>query len=133
MSRKCSVCQHPDLRDIDSVLVEGGASIRGLARKFVLSEDSLSRHRKNHLPKFEVQAATDDRRYDHRRKLKILEKTLLSVLKRLFKDEDDGMVLRAHASLLRHYDFELRLGEVEEIRRELAELTEMIREREEQR
>ncbi len=43
------------------------------------------------------------------------------------------MALRTHGQLLRHYEFELKLGEIEEIRRELAELTEMIREREDSR
>lgn len=130
MARRCSVCQHPDRRDIDAVLVEGGASIRSLSRKFLLSEDSISRHRKNHLPKYEIQAATESREFGHHKKLEILEKTLLLVLKRRLRDEDDGMVLRAHASLLRHYAFELQLGEIEGIRRELEALTEQIRERE---
>lgn len=133
LSRRCSVCQHPDRRDIDALLVEGGASIRGISRKFVLSEDSLSRHRKNHLPKFEVQRRAESHQYDHFRKLKLLEQTLFSVLKRRFKDEDDGMVLRAHGQLLRHYDFELRLGELAEIKAEIEELREQIHETEELR
>lgn len=112
---------------------EGGASIRGLARKYLLSEDSISRHRKNHLPRFKVEAATETREFGHHQKLKLLERTLFSVLRRRFKDEDDGMVLRAHGQLLRHYAFELQLGEIEEIRREIEELREQMREREETR
>jgi hypothetical protein len=130
MARKCSVCQHPDIADIDSVLVEGGVSYRGISQKYLLSEDSLQRHRKNHLPKREIQAAVEERAYGHHKKLEVLEKTLLLVLKRRLKDEDDGMVLRAHGQLLRHYEFEIKLTEIETIRRELSELTEMIRERE---
>jgi hypothetical protein len=126
------VCSHPDIADLNAQLVEGGRSLRGLARIYALSEDSLQRHRKNHLPKREIQAAVEERAYGHHKKLKILEQTLLVVLKRRLRDEDDGMVLRAHGQLLRHYEFELRLTEVEEIKRELQALTEMIREKEAQ-
>lgn len=130
MSRRCSVCSHPDVRAIDSVLAEGGASFRVLARKYLVSEDSLSRHRKNHLPKIAVQAAQETREYDHHRKLKILETALYTILKRSLEDADDPVALRTHASLLKHYEFELKLGEIEEIKAELAELAETIKERE---
>ncbi len=133
MSRKCAACQHPDIADINAQLVEGGVSNRALSRKFIISEDSLSRHRKNHLPKFEVQRRAESHQYDHFRKLKLLEQTLFSVLKRRFKDEDDGMVLRAHGQLLRHYEFEVRLGELAEIKAEIEELRETIKEREDMR
>lgn len=73
------------------------------------------------------------REFDHFRKLQILEKSLFLILKRGLEAEDDPVVLRTHGSLLRHYEFELRLGEIEEIRKDLAELTEMVRDREEQR
>lgn len=133
MSRKCAACTHPDSADINALLAEGGRSIRGIARKYLLSEDSLSRHRKNHLPKIAVEAATEQREFDHHRKLVLLEKTLFMILKRRLEDEDDAMALRTHGQLLRHYAFELQLGEVEQIRRELAELTELVRDREELR
>jgi len=55
------------------------------------------------------------------------------VLHSRLKDQDHGLVLRTHQQLLRHFEFELRLIEVEEIRRELADLTEIIKEREEMR
>lgn len=130
MSRRCSVCSHPDSADIDAQLVEGGGSNRDLARKYCLSEDSLSRHRRNHLPKIEIQAAADEREYGHHQKLKLLEKTLFMVLTRRLREEDDGMVLRVHGQLLRHYAFELQLGEVEEIRKDLEDLRREIERRE---
>lgn len=133
MSRRCGVCSHPDVADINAQIIEGGRSIRGISRIYALSEDALQRHRKNHLPKIEIEAATESRELGHHRKLRVLEKTLFVILTRRLKDEDDGMVLRTHAQLLRHFEFELRLGEVEEIRRELADLTEIIKEREETR
>ncbi len=130
LSRKCAVCQHPDRRDVDALLVEGGASIRGISRKFVLSEDSISRHKKNHLPKIAVEAATEAREYDHHAKLRLLEKTLWTLLKRRFNDEDDGTVLKVHASLLKNMEFELKLGELEEIRKDLEDLRQEIEHRE---
>lgn len=130
MARRCAVCAHPDVRAIDSVLVEGGRSLRGIARKYLVSEDSLSRHRKNHLPKAAILEATESRETDHHRKLRILEKVLFSVLTRRLKDQDDAVVLRTHASLLRHYEFELRLTELEDVKRDLEELREEIEHRE---
>jgi len=133
VSRKCAVCSHPDRSAIDANLAEGGRSNRSLSQTFVLSEHSLARHRRNHLPKIAVAAATESREFGHHRKLKILEQVLFSVLHSRLKDQDHGLVLRTHQQLLRHFEFELRLIEVEEIRRELADLTEIIKEREEMR
>lgn len=130
MSRRCGVCAHPDRSDIDSILAEGGESIRSLSQKYLLSEASISRHRKNHLPKREIQAATEERAFGHHRKLRVLEKTLFMVLKRRLTEEDDGMVLKVHAQLLRHFEFELRLTELEEVRKDLEELKEEIEHRE---
>jgi hypothetical protein len=113
--------------------VEGGVSIRALSRKYLVSEDSLSRHRRNHLPKIAIAEATESRETDHRRKLRILEKVLFSVLHSRLKDADHALVLRTHGQLLRHYEFEVKLGELQDIRRELSDLTEIIKEREEMR
>jgi hypothetical protein len=83
------------------------------------------------LPKVAVQASREHRVYDHFRKLKILEKTLYTILKRSLEDGDDPTALRTHASILKHYAFELQLAEIAEIRREIEELREQMREREE--
>ena len=49
MARTCSVCQHPNLGEINAALLEG-ASIDELAGKFPpLSRSSLDRHRASHL------------------------------------------------------------------------------------
>lgn len=47
MSRKCSICGHPKRKDIDKALAEPGSSIRGVSRKYKLSEDALKRHLDN--------------------------------------------------------------------------------------
>jgi transposase-like protein len=52
MSRPCSICESKARNEIDRYLLEmslSGATIRGIARKFGVSEDALARHRDNHL------------------------------------------------------------------------------------
>lgn len=129
MSRICTICSHADRRRIDALLVEQVPN-RRIATQFDVSESAVRRHAASHLPRVAVKAATDERQYDHFRKLQILEKSLFLVLKRSLEAEDDPVVLRVHASLLRHYAFELQLGEVEEIRRELEDLRREIEHRE---
>lgn len=133
MSRKCGVCSHPDRASIDANLAEGGRSNRSLSQIFVLSEHSLARHRKNHLPKIAIAAATEHRALDHHKKLRVLEKALLLVFRRNLEARDDPVVLRTHGSLLKHYAFELQLSEIEDIRKDLAELADLVRDREESR
>jgi hypothetical protein len=47
MAPKCTICQHKARHEIDKALVADGASIRGIARQFRVSDDALSRHVKN--------------------------------------------------------------------------------------
>ena len=44
MTRRCTVCTHPNRSDIERVLVEGG-TIRDTARRFGVSRTVLSRHK----------------------------------------------------------------------------------------
>lgn len=44
MARICSICAHKSRNEIDKALAVDGASIRGIARQFRVSEDALSRH-----------------------------------------------------------------------------------------
>jgi regulator of replication initiation timing len=44
----CTVCEHPERREIDRAL-GGGEPGRGVARRFGLAEASVRRHRSNHL------------------------------------------------------------------------------------
>ncbi|MGD0953106.1 MAG: hypothetical protein ABR985_12065 [Methanotrichaceae archaeon] len=46
--RKCQICKHNDLEEIDRCLLAGG-SVAGLAREFEVSEDALRRHTLGHL------------------------------------------------------------------------------------
>ncbi len=47
MSRKCTICEHPDRKRIDKSLVEPNASIRAISIKWHVSRAALSRHVNN--------------------------------------------------------------------------------------
>ena len=49
MPRRCSICSHERLEEIDQALV-GGVALSEMAAKYRVSEDALSRHKANHLP-----------------------------------------------------------------------------------
>ncbi len=55
MPRRCSICHHERLEEIDRALVEGTA-ISEIAAKYRVSDDALSRHKANHLPDALVKA-----------------------------------------------------------------------------
>lgn len=46
--RACTICAHPDRREMDELLAAGGSPTR-LARRFRASKDALRRHAANHL------------------------------------------------------------------------------------
>lgn len=50
MARRCTVCGHAQVQEIDRRLVRG-ESIAGIARDFAVSEDALKRHFENHTVK----------------------------------------------------------------------------------
>jgi len=50
MARRCTVCGHAQVQEIDRRLVRG-ESIAGIARDFAVSEDALMRHYNNHTVK----------------------------------------------------------------------------------
>ena len=49
MPRRCSICHHECLEEINRALVEGVA-FPALVAKYRVSKDALSRHKANHLP-----------------------------------------------------------------------------------
>lgn len=44
---RCSICNHAKRQDIDKAVLQPGATIRGTARQYAVSEDALIRHVKN--------------------------------------------------------------------------------------
>ena len=55
MPRRCSICHHECLEEINRALVEG-AALSEIAAKHRVSDDALSRHKTNHLPHALVKA-----------------------------------------------------------------------------
>jgi hypothetical protein len=49
MSRRCTVCDHPENHGIDEALVSG-TPYRSVAKQFELSESAVYRHKTEHLP-----------------------------------------------------------------------------------
>jgi hypothetical protein len=49
MPRRCTVCDQPERNGIDEALVSG-APYRTVAKRFVLSESAVYRHKTEHLP-----------------------------------------------------------------------------------
>ena len=55
MPRRCTVCDHLERHSIDEALVVG-ATYRGVARRFGLSESAVYRHKTKHLPVYLLKA-----------------------------------------------------------------------------
>lgn len=49
VSMKCTICNHPDRREIDEQIV-AGTPVRDIAGRFGISKSAVYRHKKNHLP-----------------------------------------------------------------------------------
>ncbi len=55
MPRRCSICSHERLEEINRALV-GNVGLRDIARQFQVGKDAASRHRADHLPATLVKA-----------------------------------------------------------------------------
>ena len=116
MPRLCKVCQHPDREMIDRELI-GGSRLSELSAIFRVSEDSLARHRDNHLPEALLQASEAESAAS--------ADNLLSQLKNL--QDSTLRILRANESI--HEDHGVALRAIGEARRNLellARLTELL-------
>ncbi len=49
MARKCTVCEHEKVEEINRLLLEG-VSLRNIAKQYFVSAASLHRHKEGHLP-----------------------------------------------------------------------------------
>ena len=49
MPRKCTVCEHEKVEEINRLLLEG-VSLRNIAKQYFVSAASLHRHKEGHLP-----------------------------------------------------------------------------------
>ena len=49
MPRKCTICEHPQVDEINKALLKG-VSLRNIAKQYFVSAASLHRHKEGHLP-----------------------------------------------------------------------------------
>lgn len=128
---RCSICNHPNRREIDKALVTRSASMRDIAGRFGVSRSALSRHKKNHLPRLvkaaeaaaEVQAVAfgadliDELDRLLKRSMAILEKAEkageLRVALQAIREARE--TLKTQADLTLTQELEERLDEIEDL------------------
>jgi transposase-like protein len=65
--RVCLTCTHPQREQIDHELVSGG-SVAAVSRRYGVSADAMSRHKKMHLPKHRLAARNAEEAADETRR-----------------------------------------------------------------
>lgn len=50
MTRRCTICSHNNRTEIEEALLKGEQSFRRIAAQYAVTEQSLRRHKKDHLP-----------------------------------------------------------------------------------
>lgn len=119
MGRRCSVCDHADVEDIDAALVARKESLRSIADRHGLERVSLGRHRDNHVSPA-LQAVVVEQRDSHARTLaEHIERLVTEAERLLDRAKEGGSVsqmatalreLRASVEQLGKYTGELRDG-----------------------
>ncbi len=117
MPRVCLVCSHPDKNLIDRALVRGEV-LRTLAALYRLSEDSLARHKADHLPVTLVKAHEEEdvrRAIDHIAQLKVINRTTIAILREAREQRDPDTALKAIDRIQRQIELQAKLiGELDE-------------------
>jgi hypothetical protein len=99
MTRRCTVCGHPDREAIDKALV-AGASFRDIAGQYKLSKSAVERHKAEHLPaamakaKEAADVAHGDDLLEQVRKL---QNVTMSILAKAYNANDLRIALQAIA------------------------------------
>jgi hypothetical protein len=97
MPRVCTVCSHPQRREIDECLVSGQSN-RGIAKRFGLDDAAVFRHRNAHLPAALTRAAeaeTVARADDLLAQVRDLQQRALAILEQAESDGDARTALLA--------------------------------------
>jgi hypothetical protein len=97
MPRRCTVCDHPQRYSIEQTLVTG-APYRSVAKRFVLSESAVYRHKTEHLPAHLLKAREVEevaQAEDLLEQLRHLQTHALDILKRAEKVGDLRTALSA--------------------------------------
>lgn len=115
MAPKCTICHHPERRDIDAKLLDGSVSLRDIAGRFNVSRTSLSRHRQAHLPERMVKAAERRADADVSTALDVVEelRRVNDAARRVLADAleagDGGLMLAASDRILKQVETQARL------------------------
>ena len=117
MPRRCSICHHECLEEINQALVRS-ATLSEIAALFRVSDDSLSRHKVSHLPAALVEAAGEEKvreALDVVAQLKAVNSVSLSVLKEARDAGDGELALKAVDRIQRQIELQAKLlGELDE-------------------
>ncbi len=117
MGRVCTICTHPERRAIDKALAAGG-NVREMSALFRVSEDALSRHKRDHLPALVVKAQAEEdiaHALDVVKQLKTINGVSLAVLKEARDARDGDLALKAVDRIHRQIELQAKLlGELDE-------------------
>ena len=117
MPRVCTVCTHAARRAIDKALAAGG-NVREMSALYRVSEDALSRHKRDHLPRVVARAQeTEDVTHalDVVQQLKTINGAALTVLKEARDARNGDLALKAIDRIQRQIELQAKLlGELDE-------------------
>ncbi len=117
MPRSCTVCSHPQRKDIDRQLV-GGASNRSLASVYDVSEAAVRRHGANHLPATVAKAQEKEdvrEALDVIKQLKAINAASLNILKEAREQGKQGTALAAIDRIHKQIELQAKLlGELDD-------------------
>jgi hypothetical protein len=118
MPRRCTVCDHPKRSDVDRALVTRTGPMRGIARKFGMSEDALYRHAWEHLPQTlarGVERKEAARGADLLARLSEVHEDTRAIFREARETQQAGLALQAVARLEKQLELEARLlGELKD-------------------
>ncbi len=135
MPRRCTVCLHPQLADIDRSLVVN-RTFRSIATEYKLSESALKRHKREHLParlakaQAAVEVARRNELVEHQQEIKAedtrqaidtvaqlraINAACLEVLKAARADGEHSLSLRAADRIAKQIELQAKLlGDIQD-------------------
>ncbi len=118
MSRTCTVCKHPDIKNINQELIIDNGSLRDIAGHYKLSKTSLSRHKQTHISEA-LSKAKDVKDHVHGDslldRLKEINRETLEILKVAKDGKNYDISLRAIQRIEKQIELQARLiGEISE-------------------
>ena len=124
IDRRCKVCTHPQRAEIEKMLLEG-RSYDEIREKFGISQATLSRHFKKHMPRLVLDPEELNRLYEeHRVKQIDLQEELLKLIGRLenlFRKLETLDRLLAEGKKVSWYAYVQSIGERRQILKEIRE------------